>query len=150
MPFILDATTNPDKSYRNAAYRFSLTVQGTPVTRKWIEFYPKASQITRPEIINMLSLRKHVLALAQITGCLSDNDPAIRKEAATALVRIQGQEAIPTLADYMTKFTGTDDQESAKSALKTVIDSRRMPLLIPVLKDGPPAARKSVIELLAW
>jgi HEAT repeat protein len=150
MPFILDAVRHPDKSYRNAAYGFSLSVPGTAVTRKWIEYYPKAVQATKPEIINMLGLRKDELANPLISASLSDNDISIRKEAATAIVRINGREAISYLIDYMIKFTGDEDQESAKSALKTVLDSRRMSLLLPVLKDGPPAAKKSTIELLAW
>jgi HEAT repeat protein len=150
MPFILDAAANPDKSYRNAAYRLSLGIPGTAVTKKWIEFYPLASQVARPEIINMLGLRKDGIATPLVSGSLSDNTPDIRKEAATALVSILGQEAIPYLISYITKFTGTGDQESAKSALKAIIDSNSMSQLLPVLKDGPPAAEKSVIELLAW
>ncbi|MCX6321247.1 MAG: DUF1080 domain-containing protein, partial [Bacteroidia bacterium] len=42
------------------------------------------------------------------------------------------------------------DQEAAKSALMTVTGSENMRFLIPVLKEGTPAARKSAIELLAW
>jgi HEAT repeat protein len=150
MPFILDAARHPDKSYRNAAYGFSLSLAGSAVTRKWIEYYPKALQVTKPEIINMLGLRKDELANPLISSSLSDNDLGIRKEAANAIVRINGREAVPYLIDYMMKFTGDEDQESAKSALKTVVDNRRMSQLIPVLKDGPPQAKKSTLELLAW
>ena len=150
MPYLLEAARYPDKSYRNAAYRFSLSIPGTAVTRKWLEYYPEALPAARPEVINMLGLRKDEMAIPLVSTALSDNDINVRKEAATAIVRINGREAVPSLIDYMVKLTGADDQESIKSALMTVVDNRRMPLLIPVLKDGPSAAKKSAIELIAW
>ena len=150
MPTLLEAARHPDKTYRNAAYRFSLSIAGTAPTRKWLEYYPEALQASKPEIINMLGSRKDELAIPLITASLSDSDINIRKEAAAAIVKIKEKEAMPSLIDYMVKFTSAEDQESAKSALITVVDSRRMPLLIPVLKDGPVAAKKSAIELIAW
>jgi HEAT repeat protein len=150
MPYVLEAARHPDKSYRNAAYRFSLSVPGTAVTRKWLEYFPEALPAVKSEIINMLGLRKDELAIPLISASLSDGDINVRKEAAAAIVKIKGKEAIPSLIDYMIRFAGIDDQESAKSALMTVVDSRRMPLLIPVLKDGPTATKKSAIELIAW
>jgi HEAT repeat protein len=150
MPYLFEAARNPDKSYRNAAYRFSLSIPGTAVTRKWLEYYPEALPVAKPEIINMLGLRKDELAIPLISASLSDGNIDIRKEAAAAIVKIDGRDAIPSLIDYMIKFIGNEDQESAKSALMTVVDSRRMPLLIPVLKDGPPVAKKSAIELISW
>jgi hypothetical protein len=106
--------------------------------------------VARPEIINMFGLRKDELAIPLISASLSDNDINVRKEASAAVVKIKGREAIPLLIEYMIRFTNADDQESAKSALKTVIDNRRMPLLLAVFKDGPAAAKKSAIELIAW
>jgi HEAT repeat protein len=150
MPYLLEAARNPDKTYRNAAYRFSLSIAGTPVTRKWLVYYPGAMPVSKPEIINMLGQRKDELAILLISASLSDGDINVRKEASTAIVEIKGREAIPLLIDYMIRFTNADDQESAKSALKTIIDNRRMPLLLAVLKDGPAAAKKSAIELIAW
>jgi HEAT repeat protein len=150
MPYILEAASYPDKSYRNAAYRFSLAIQGTEVTRKWLDFFPKSTQEAKPEIIYMLGMRKDELALPLIYSSLSEADINIRKEAASASVKINGKESIPSLIDYLVKFTGSEDQEAAKYSLMTVLDSRRMPLLLPVLKDGPPAAKKTIIELLAW
>ena len=150
MPYLLEATRHQDKTYRNAAYRFSLSIQGTPVTRKWLEYFPQAQPASKPEIINMLGLRKDELAIPLISASLSDGDINVRLEAASAIVKIKGREAIPLLIDYMKKFTDADDQEYAKSALKTIIDNRRMPMLLPLLNDGPAAARKSAIELFAW
>jgi hypothetical protein len=50
----------------------------------------------------------------------------------------------------MMKFNSDSDQEAAKSSLMTVAGSDKMPLLIPVLKNGTLAARESAIELLTW
>jgi HEAT repeat protein len=150
LPILFEAVSNPDKTYRNAAYRFSLSITGTSATRKWIEYFPGAQQNIKSEIINMLGLRKDESASSLVTTSLSDGDINIRNEAASAIVKIKGKEAIPSLIDYLIKFISPEDQESAKKALMTVLDSRRMPLLIPVLKDGPSAAKKSAIELIAW
>lgn len=150
MPYLIDAVRHPDKTYRNAAYRFSLSLAGTPVTRKWIEYYPEASPSAKPEIIYMLGIRKDNLALHLVSASLSDGDVNVRKEAAAAIVKINGITAIPSLIDYMIKFTGSEDQESAKSALVTILDNRRMPLLISALNAGPDATKKSAIELFAW
>lgn len=149
MAFLLEAARHPDKSYRNAAYLFSLSVPGTAVTRKWIENYPGAITAAKPEIIAMLDSRKDELAVPLISASLSDNDPDVRKEAASAIIKIRGNEAIPSLIEYMIRFTGDDDQEAAKSALMSVMDSRRIPELLPVLTTAPPAAVKSAVELIA-
>ena len=50
----------------------------------------------------------------------------------------------------MMKFSSVADQEAAKSALMTVCGNDNISLLLPVLKSGNLAARKSTIELLAW
>jgi len=85
----------------------------------------------------MLGQRKDEQAIPLISASLSDGDINVRREAASAIVKINGREAIPLLIDYMKRFTDTDDQEYAKSALKTIIDDRRMPVLLAILKDGP-------------
>jgi HEAT repeat protein len=150
MPYLLDAARHQDKTYRNAAYLFSLSLAGTQVTRKWIEYYPEAAPAAKPEIIYMLGIRKDDLALPLMSTSLTDADVNVRKAAAEAIVKINGIDAIHSLIDYMIKFSGNEDQESAKSALMTVVDNRRMPLLISVLNAGPDAAKKSAIELFAW
>ena len=108
MPYLLEAARNPDKTYRNAAYRFSLSIAGTPVTRKWLEYYPGAMPVSKPEIINMLGQRKDELAILLISASLSDGDINVRKEASTAIVEIKGREAIPLLIDYMIRFTNSN------------------------------------------
>ena len=77
---------------------------------------------------------------------LTDQNFNVRKEAAEAVVRLGGDETVNSLINYMVLFSSAPDQEAAKSALMTAAGSDMMPLLIPVLKEGDPAARKSVIE----
>lgn len=150
MPYLIEAAKHPDKSYRNAAYHFSLSIPGIAVTRKWIEYYREAVPVAKPEIIYLLGIRKDELAVPLISASLSDSEINVRREAAAAIVKIKDREAIPLLIDYMRSFAAAEDQESAKSALMTVLDNRMMDLLIPVLKDGPAEARKSTIDLIAW
>ena len=150
MAYLIKAAAHPNDKYRNAAMRMSLAIPGTEVVKKWIDYFPKAISAAKPEIITMLGERGDEMALPLITASLSDQDLNVRKEAAVAIVKISGNKSVPALIDYMMKFNSDSDQEAAKSALMTVADSDKMPLLIPVLKEGTPAARKSAIELLAW
>jgi len=149
MPYLFEAAGNPEKSYRNAAFQFSLKLKGTPVTRKWVEFFPKAIPVARPEIIAMLGNRKDEYAIPLIAESLFNSDFNIRKEAASALVKISGKDALPALLSYMMK-SSDKDQEPAKEALKTILDSKRMPFVLSALKDADPPGKKSAIELLAW
>jgi HEAT repeat protein len=147
---IFKAAANENNKYRNAAMRMSLSIPGTDVVKKWISYFPKAKPYARPEIITMLGIRGDELALPLITASLSDKDQAVRKEAAEAIVKIAGSQAVNSLINYMLTFSDVPDQEAAKSALMTVTGSDKMQFLLPVLKEGNPAAKISAIELLAW
>jgi len=150
MPMLIKAAGHENSKYRTAAMRMSLKISGTEVTNMWINYYPKAIPEAKPEIINMLGERRDNLALSLVTSSLSDQDQKIRIAASEAVVKISGSEAMHSLINYMLVFPDTPDQEAAKSAIKSVAGNDKMPLLIPVLKDGPSAAKKSVIEILAW
>ena len=150
MPDIIAALGNTDKSFRNSALQYSLLLQGPAVTRKLIEFYPKAIAENRPELIRNLGLRKDELVLPLLNTALADKDVNVRTEAANALIYIQGKDAIPSIVSYILKSPAQEDQNAAVSALKTVLDSRRTELLLKPLKDAPAYAAKSIIDLLAW
>ena len=147
---LIQAVSHSDNKYRNAALNMSLSIPEKEVVAKWIGYFPKAIPAARPEIISMLGLRADPAALPLITTSLSDNDVNVRKEAAAAIVKIDGEKSINALTDYMMKFSSAEDQEAAKSALMTVIGSNNISLLLPVLKNGNSAAIKSAIEILAW
>jgi HEAT repeat protein len=150
MPYLFKAVAHANSRYRNAALRISLGIPSSEVVNKWISYFPKAIPDSRPEIIAMLGTRGDKMALPLITSSLSDKDINVRKEAAGSIVKLSGKQAVNSLVNYMLSFTSDPDQEAAKSALRTVTGSDNIGILIPVLKDGPPAAQKSVIELLAW
>ena len=144
------AAYHKNSKYRSAAIRMSLSIEGTEIVKKWISFFPKAQPAAKADIITMLGIRGDEMALPLITASLSDENQAVRKEAAEAIVKISGNEAINSLISYMLVFESPDDQEAAKSALMTVLGNDNMRFLIPVLKEGKPAAVKSAIELIAW
>jgi len=150
MDNLLKATAHTNEKYRSAAIRMSLSIPGTEVVKKWIEYFPKAIPAARPEIINMLGIRSDQTALPLITASLSDPDLNVRKEASAAIVKINGSKSITALIDYMMKYSSQADQEAAKTALMSVCGSDNLSHLIPVLKSGNTAARKTTIELLAW
>jgi HEAT repeat protein len=150
MEELVAAVSHSDKKYRNAALRMSLSIPDKEVVTRWINFFPKAIPAARPEIINFLGLRSDPAALPLITTALSDNDVNVRKEAANAMVKIDGPKSVNALIDYMMKFSSSEDQEAAKISLMTVIGSDNISLLLPVLKNGNTAASKSTIEILAW
>ena len=150
MPALIKAASHANSKYRSAAIKMSLTIPGTEVIKKWIGYFPKATPAAKSEIINMFGLRGDEMALPLVTASLTDGDLNVRKEASEAIVKISGKQAINSLINYMLVFSSTPDQEAAKSALMTVMGSDYMTYLIPVLKEGTPAARKSAIELFAW
>jgi HEAT repeat protein len=150
MTDLIKASTHPNDKYRNAALIMSLSIPGTEVANKWIGYFPRAIPAAKPEIITMLGIRGDEVALPLITASLSDKDQAVRIEAAEAIVKIGRSQSINALINYMLVFNSPKDQEAAKSALMTVTGSENMRFIIPVLKDGIPAARKSAIEILSW
>lgn len=150
MPMLIKAASHQNSKYRNAAMRMSLKIPGTDVVNRWINYFPKAIPAAKPEIITMLGERRDKLALSLVTSSLSEQDQNIRTAASEAIVKISGSEAIHSLINYLLVFNTEADQEAAKTAIMTVAGSDKMPLLLPVLKDGPVIAKKSVIEILAW
>jgi HEAT repeat protein len=150
MDEVIRAAGHSNSQYRNAAIEMSLSIPGTEVVKKWIEYFPGAIPAARPEIIRMLGTRSDQLALNLIIASLSDKDFNVRKASSEAIVQLSGSKSLPVLIDYMMKFSGESDQEAAKSALMTVCGDNNIALLLPVLNGATTAAKKSIIELLAW
>jgi len=144
------ASSNPDKTYRNAALNVSLLIPDREVVTRWIEHFPKAVPEAKPEIITMLGNRKDELALPLIRTSLSNPDQKVRMAAAAAIAKMEGARSAGELISYLKNSPDPSDQESAKSALMSVSGSKEVELLKPVLKDGSDPVRKSIIELLAW
>ncbi|MBI5009080.1 MAG: DUF1080 domain-containing protein [Bacteroidia bacterium] len=150
MKLLQTAAAHPDKTYRNAAMKMSLSIPGNEAVKNWISYYPKATVEARPELITLFGKSGDQASLPLVTASLDDADQAVRTEAAAALVRLSGKNAIPSLVTYMMKSSDASDQEAAKSALMTVLNNESIPDLLIVLKDGGADAKKSAIELLAW
>jgi HEAT repeat protein len=150
MPLLLKAAAHPLSKYRTAAMRFSLDIPETEVVTRWTAYFPKAIPAARPEIIAMLGERGDQLALPLINSALSDKDVNVRIEAAEAVAKINGGEAINSLITYMMVFSSEQDQKAAEKALMTIMKSDDMRFLLPVLKEGNPAAKKTAVEILAW
>jgi HEAT repeat protein len=150
MTYLTDALNHSDKSYRNAALQLFLTLPEQAVTRKLMEFYGQAKPFAKPEIIRLLGDRKDDLATPLVTASLSDPAPEVRKEAAAALVKLKGQDAIPSLIGYLVQSSDQDDQSAVKSALISVLDAGKVPILLPALVEAGNPGKKTIIEILAW
>jgi len=150
MPMLLKAAAHQISKYRTAAMRVSLNIPGTEVVNNWINYFPKAIPDAKPEIISMLGERGDDLALPLVTTSLSAVDLNTRKEASAAIVKINGNQSLNSLINYMLVFGSEADQEAAKTAIMSVAGSDNLAMLIPVLNEGPTAAKKSAIEILAW
>lgn len=150
MPDIIKAAGHPNDKYRNAAIQMSMALKEPEVGKRWIGYYPEAIPSAKPEIITLLGSRSDMNALPLVTAALSDPDPKVRKEAASAIVRINGAKSLPVLIDYMIKFSSQSDQDAAKSSIISVCGSDNISLILPVLKSGSASATRSTIELLAW
>jgi HEAT repeat protein len=150
MPLILNAAKDPNDKYRTAAMRYSLGIPDREVVNMWTASFKKAPKAAKAEIIAMLGERGDKLAEPLVNSALSSDNNEVRKEAAQSLAIISGGEAINSLINYMIMFPWPDDQKAAKEALMTVMKAEDTRFLVPVLKDGRTAARKTSIELLAW
>lgn len=150
MPLIQKAAGHADLKYRNAAINMSASIKGNEVVKKWIDFYPKATSAAKPEIIRWLGSRKDGQAVPLVSASLLSSDAAVRTASAEAIVKLKGKEAAKSLIEYLLKFTSSDDQQAAASAFKSIAGKDEVALLKPVLKEGPSAAKKSAIEIMAW
>ncbi|HAM11543.1 MAG: hypothetical protein A2X04_00285 [Bacteroidetes bacterium GWF2_41_9] len=150
MKILETAVSHSNKQYRNAAMHISLQIPGNEVIKRWISFFPKAIHAARPELISLFGISGDEITIPLVTSSLSDSDPVVRSEAASALAKLSGRKAIPLLTGYMIKFSEASDQKAAKSALMTLLDNETMPDLLPVFKDGAPDAKISAIELIGW
>ncbi|HLP71466.1 MAG TPA: family 16 glycoside hydrolase [Bacteroidales bacterium] len=150
MPMLIKAAAHTNDKYRAAAMRFSLGIPGEQIVNSWLAFYKKAPAASKPQLIAMFGERGDKLAVPVINSALTDKNYAVRTEAAGALAKISGQEAISSLVNYMLVFKDAKDQAAAQNALKTVMKTEDLRFIEPVLKDGPAASKKTAIELIAW
>ncbi len=149
MPQILKAADHNDAGYRNAAINMTADIRGDNVTDTWINYFPKAIPAAKPEIITFLASRGDENALPLIKKSLIHEMPEVREAAAEALTISGDNEAVPLIIGYMMEFESPSDQEAALTALKSMVSEKEMPLIRNVLENGPDAAKKSAIELIA-
>ena len=150
MHLIFEGAQHSDNKFRNAAINMTSLIDGDEVINKWIDYFPKAIPDAKPEILKMLGSRRSTIALALLSASLKSDDPAVRSAAAASVAQILGKNSAPLLVTYLSGFDLDSDQEAAKNAWKSIAGSEEMKLLKPILSSGSVAAKKSVIELIAW
>jgi HEAT repeat protein len=150
MAVLRKAVANANLQYRMAALNASMNIPGDEAMQYWINYYRKAPRYAKPQIIYTFGKMKVEPALPLINSALSDNEQAIRVEAAQALAAISRNEAISPLITYMMVNPQAGDQIAAARALMTVMRNEDIRFLLPVLKEGNAAAKSTAIGLLAW
>ena len=150
IPELIRAMKDPDASYRAAALRFSEEIDDPSVMQRWISYFKNAPAQAKPEIINMMGVKGDKRALPLVNSALSNPDIKVRNEAAAAIVKLEGMESMNSLVNYLLQFSSDKDQEAAVSALMSITNDGNIKFLLPVLKDGNHAAKKSAIRLFAW
>ena len=149
MPQILKAADHNDAGYRNAAINMSADISGDDVTDTWIDYFPKATPEAKPEIITFLATRGDENALPLIKRSIIHELPEVREAAAEAITISGDEEAVPLIIGYMMEFDSPSDQEAAFTALISLVSEKEMPLIGNVLENGPDAAKKTAIDLIA-
>jgi HEAT repeat protein len=150
MNYLFKAAVHPDITYRTAAINMPGYNREAEFIEKWIAFFPGAIPEAQPEILYMLGIRGGEKAIPLLTLSLKNDDPAVRCAAAESLARISGKKAVPQLIAYIMEYDTPEDQAAAVASLKITAGSSEILQLKPVLQNGSPAAKKSVIELMAW
>ncbi|MGD0342146.1 MAG: family 16 glycoside hydrolase [Bacteroidales bacterium] len=150
MPLIFKGAEHSDSKFRNASINMTSLIAGDEVISKWIEYFPKATSDAKPEILRMLSSRRSLKTVPLLSASLSSDDPSLRRAAAASTAQVMGKNSAPLLVTYLSGYDLPSDQEAAQNAWKSIAGSEEMKLLKPLLSSGSVAAKKSVIELMAW
>jgi HEAT repeat protein len=146
MPLLLKAVESSNKEFRYAVLNVAQQVGGASATRQWIAKAGTAPVAVRAEIIDMLGRRGDALAVGFVRSGLNDASPVVRKDAIEALVRLQGQEAVPVLIDHIARG---NDTEAAKSALLQLISRKHLASVADRMKESSGATRAAFIDVIA-
>ncbi len=146
IPLLLKAVDNSNKEFRYAVLNIAENIGGTAGTRKWIEKGSSSAPAVKAEITDMLGRRGDVVAVDFVKANLSDSSPAVREEAIAALVKLQGQEAVPVLITHMAKG---NDLNAAKTGLLQLLSQKHLAPVAEQLEQTSGSVKAAFIELVA-
>lgn len=145
MPFMIKAIDNNNKAFRMSVLNIACNTGDISSTREWINKAQTVSPEVKAEIIDMLGRRGDLAAVDFITGNLNSPSPEIRREAISALVKLEGHKAIPQLTDHL--LSGKDIPE-AKGALMQLLDRNHLKSVAAGLNQSSGSVKAALTDLI--
>ncbi|MBE0653212.1 MAG: DUF1080 domain-containing protein, partial [Bacteroidales bacterium] len=145
LPLLLDAMDNSNKAFRYSALNLAENLGGIAATRQWIEKAKTVNDAVKAEIISMLGRRGDIFAIDFVKSNLGATLPMVREEAISALIKLQGREAVPVLMDHLAEG---NDLEASTSALLLLLDKEHLAPVAKQLEKTSGKVRASFIEII--
>lgn len=145
-PLLLDAVENPDRAFRYSVLNLAENIGGIADTRKWIAKAEKAKPAIKADIIAMLGRRACDLANDFVRKNLESGAENVRKEAIFALAKLQGQNAVPVLANHLSKGK---DIKASKTVLLQILDNAHLFLIENHFQNSSGVIKAAFIEIIA-
>ena len=144
-PLLLDAVDNADKAFRYSALHIAEKTGGVADTRNWIAKAETANAEVKAEIIDMLGRRGCKQANDFVLASLNSDAEVVRTEAITALAKLQGSEAIPTLTAHLAEGK---DIDAITKVLNTLLDKEHLFLIAANLDQSTGKTKAAFIDLI--
>jgi HEAT repeat protein len=146
MPLLLKAIDNDNKAFRVAVLNIAKETGDVAATRQWLNKAQSVSPEVKAEIIDMLGRKGDPLATEFVSENLNSPSPDIRKEAISALVKIEGKDAVPRLLSHL--LNGNDLPE-AKNALMQLLDRDHLQPVAAGLSQTSGTVKAALVDLIA-
>lgn len=114
---LLKAVESGQIEYRVTALKLSLGIPGEPATQAWIAKAGGVEPVAKSEIVRMLGKRGDPAAIEFVTRALRDKEPAVRREAITALRHLAPGEAASEILYAFRRSEDPADIEAVLGAL---------------------------------
>jgi HEAT repeat protein len=146
MPLLLKAVDNNDKAFRMAALNIAKETGDIAATREWMNKAQSVSPEVKAEIINMLGRRGDPLVRRFLSENLNSPSSDLRKEAISALVKLEGKEAVPQL---ITHLVNGNDVPETKNALLQLLDREHLKPVAAGLTQTSGNVKAALVDLIA-
>jgi HEAT repeat protein len=146
MPLLLKAVENSDKAFRYSALNLAEKMDDVAATRAWMTKAQTVPDETKAEIIDMLGRKGDALAVNFVKENLNSPSEVVRVEAINALLKLEGNKAVPVLIEHLTKG---QDMEAAKTALLRLTDRAHLVPVAAQLDKTSGKTKAAFIDLIA-
>jgi HEAT repeat protein len=146
MPLLLEAVESNDKALRVSVLNIAESIGGIAGTREWTDKARNVSPEIKAEIIYMLGNRGDAFAVDFVKENLNFPDATVRKEALSALVKLNGKKAVPVLTEHL---IGGRDISAAKNEFLQLLDRKHLHPVAVKLDKTSGHTKTALIDLIA-